>query len=149
MSNQFPAKQTGAEVMLHVMRILWCDHFSIKTNSCREKLACKPRRCTSQNCANSPQNVLQRESNSKLWIVVKILKRRKLPFKVVAGLCISTKAKAKAKKVSKEDLTVLVWIQNLILILVSSICSRSQSCILKIQFGCNVEYFSFSILSQV
>ena len=97
-------------VALHVMQILWCDHFAIKTNICREKLACKPQRCASQNCANSPQNVLKRESNSKLWIVVEILKRRKLPFKVVAGLCISTKAKAKAKKVSKEDFPVLILV---------------------------------------
>ena len=31
----------------------------------------------------------------------------KLAFKVIAGLCISSKAKAKAKKDSKEGFTVL------------------------------------------
>ena len=52
----------------------------------------------------------KRKHYLKLWIVVEILKRRKFPFKVVAGLCISTTAKAKAKKVSKEDFPVLILV---------------------------------------
>ena len=71
-----PHQSIGAEVMLHVMQILWCNHFAIKTNISWEKHACKPRRCASQNCANTPQKILKRESitwncelSSKCWKV--------------------------------------------------------------------------------